>query len=388
MLATDPDHLHHDPALTRALGDLCVECLDIEELSPSRLAAWEALELRALEGNPFLSPSFLLPSRRYLSPQERVLLLFVLRRDRPEELLGVAAFTPCAPTRRLPVPHLRAWRGEHSFLGNALLDRRAPREAAGALMGWLWSQRWRWQAVECIDHSLGGPQAAAFADAAQALGMRWHEYGRQRRAALYPARLTHEHLDALWTGKERRNLDRRRRRLRERGLLRYHTLAPGPDADALLARFLHMEDMGWKGEAQTSLLASHAHHRFFGELFERAAARQRLFFTALYLNDDPIAVSVNLRSGDAGFAFKLGWDTALRAHGPGVLLAEEMARHLADAPPGLALMDSCAAPGSFVERCWPHRRALTSGVYTLGPLSGALVASLRALQRARLTLAR
>jgi hypothetical protein len=45
-------------------------------------------------------------------------------------------------------------------------------------------------------------------------------------------------------------------------------------------------------------------------------------------------------------------------------------------------MDSCAAPGAFVERYWHHRRAITSGVHSLTPVASALIRGVRGLHGA------
>lgn len=374
------------PPAQLSLDQLCVQSLEVDELDPARLASWQALEDRALEGNPFLSAHFVLPAARYLTPGRKPLLLFVVRRDVPEEVLAMAAFERHGPTARLPVPHLRAYRSQHSFLSGVLLDRRAPRLAAQALLWHLARRQRRWQVIEWIDRSADTPQARLLDEVAAACGMRWHEYGRSQRAALYPMRLKPHELEEAWGRRTHRNLKRRARRLEEHGPLRFHRLDSGPDARRALERFLSLEDMGWKGSAETSLLACPASHAFFWEMFEGFGQRGQGFFTALYLKDEPIAVSANLRSGQAGFAFKLGWDLRHRAAAPGVLLATEMARRLAEAPSSLEVMDSCAASGAFVERYWPHRRAVASGVYTLGPASAALIQGVRGLHKASLRL--
>ncbi len=363
--------------------NLCVQMVHAQDLDQARIDAWHALESRALEGNPFLSPSFVLPAMRYLTPHLSTVLLFVSRRDRPHELIAMAAFEAHGPSHRVPVPHLRAYKTPHSFLSGVLLDRRMPETGARALVNFLWSMRWRWQAIEWIECSDHSPQAHILSEAARTRGMHWHSYSHTQRAALYPSKLAPQIWRDHFSRKDRRNLERRIRRLGEQGELAYNCHFPSKDEIHQSERFLDLENMGWKGKQNTSLAASPSDAPFFREMFSNFASRGRGFVTAMELDGEAIAMSANLRSGQDGFTFKIGWDPAFRAQAPGILLGAQMLQHASRDFGTLDMVDSCADPGSFVERLWPTRRALKSGIHTMGPISTGLVRGARRLQAQR-----
>jgi hypothetical protein len=90
---------------------------------------------------------------------------------------------------------------------------------------------------------------------------------------------------------------------------------------------------------------------------------KRLFITELSLDGLAIASSVNLISGGAGFAFKIGWHADFAKMSPGVLNEVEFIRHAPEIVGGLKYIDSGAVEGSFIDNLWVGRRVLTSGIF-------------------------
>ena len=75
----------------------------------------------------------------------------------------------------------------------------------------------------------------------------------------------------------------------------------------------------------------------------------RVFFTELCVNHEVIASTSNVVSGNAGFAFKVGWHPGYAKLAPGLLNELELIRHAPTLCAELAYIDSGAAPGSYVD---------------------------------------
>ncbi|MFG0336145.1 MAG: GNAT family N-acetyltransferase [Maioricimonas sp. JB049] len=104
-------------------------------------------------------------------------------------------------------------------------------------------------------------------------------------------------------------------------------------------------------------------NRFCEDRVCRFAESNQIIFSELKIDDRTIASVVNLVSGGAAFAFKLGWDPQFERTCPGYQLKAQTVvegpAQLAD----LAFIDSCASPGSFIEHVWPARRSLCAPLF-------------------------
>ena len=140
--------------------------------------------------------------------------------------------------------------------------------------------------------------------------------------------------------------------------------------------------MGWKAEEKTSLLRRRQ-DQFFREMIDGFARHGRAFFTELTLGNKVIASTSNLISGNAGFAFKIGWDTGLARMSPGILNEAEFIRNVPDLFPDLEYIDSGAEEGSFIENLWSDRQTLVSGFYATKKLSGTILNGLNTLRGIR-----
>ncbi len=159
--------------------------------------------------------------------------------------------------------------------------------------------------------------------------------------------------------KKRRELARQRRKLAELGPVR-HLQPQGPAAAAAVQRFLALEHAGWKGREGTSFRALPHDEAFLVAAMAAAAADGGLRCHELWAGYRLVASKLDLVSGDTAFGFKIAFDERVSRLSPGVLLElDTMAQAFAD--PGLARIDSCAAPGSgTVHRLWPDRRAVVA----------------------------
>jgi len=352
----------------------------VSDLSARSIGAWTDLEQRALDPNVYLSPSFVLPAIRHLDPHSRLVVCMLEKEAPAHDLLGIGIFVPVRGSVRFPLPHLRAYRSRHSYLGGMLLDRDTAGTAAEALFHALRSKHSEWHGVEISAQASNVPGEKALARAAESQGISWHEYGHAQRAMLIPAQAGDAYLREHLSHGRTKDLRRRRRRLEEVGTVRWQVLS-GPDiTPACIDRFLNLENQGWKAQHGTSLRARPQDEKFFREVVDGFAARNRVVFTELWAGNRIVASTSNLISGNGGFAFKLGWDPEYHRSAPGFLNEVELIRSAPRVFKGLEFVDSGASEGSFLDELWAARRVLISGAYTSTPLAGKL---LRALDRVR-----
>lgn len=181
----------------------------------------------------------------------------------------------------------------------------------------------------------------------------------------------------------------RRRRRRLQGMGRLDTVIHrGPhDPEMWMHDFLRLEASGWKGDAGTALACDGGEHAFFEALMRGAAARGQAFVCSLELDGKPIAMTVNLRSGEGLWGFKTAYCDSLSRYSPGVLaVCETMLAALSD--PSIARMDTCMDhEGGVSGKLWRDRRETVDLMIAAGRgsnwLPGLARAALTALRGVR-----
>jgi hypothetical protein len=142
----------------------------------------------------------------------------------------------------------------------------------------------------------------------------------------------YESVEAALDSKFRQNLRRRRRRLAEKGELKYQ-LIDNKDAKALdtaLADFFDIEASGWKGEGGTAIALKPELVGFYTQLARDAAKRGSLALGLLTLDGKVIAGHFSMVHGGRHYLIKIGYDEALHEHSPGQQMVSD------------AIRDSCA----------------------------------------------
>lgn len=347
------------------------------ELEAPLLAAWAELEARASVPNAFLSPYFVLPAMRHLLGAESVVGAFIERRSSGSvTLIGVALFQAEKPSRRFPLPHLRAFASIHSYLTGFLLDSDYAAEVSQILARFLASNRYRWHGVlfeNCPQELMTAPETqAAFLENR----LRWQAAGLWQRPVLRPGRDKVSDLSQV-SRHSLKDYQRHLRHLQALGRVEWQALRGHEPMETNLAAFLQLENTGWKEQQRSSLASNPAHLRFFEEMSAAFHRAGRLCLTELRLDGNIIASTVNLISGRAGFGFKLGWDTRYARHSPGIINLVQMMEHAEETFSDLDYLDSSADPDSYVSKLWPARRDLTDGWLTLSPLGSAALSGIR-----------
>jgi hypothetical protein len=361
-----------------------VRSLRFEELDAATIASWENLEQRSLEGNAFLSPSFVIPAMRHLAaPKERQRALFVFaeKSAASKEIIGAGIFVESPGTMHFPAPHLKAFRSPHSYLSGLLLDRDSAREALRALLGFF-SGNAKWHGVDFVDTPVtNGPHAALLAEISMEFGASWHPNDACNRAVFKPSEGGESYLKANLPARRLKEMRRLSRRLEEKGKVHWKATFGFDVEEAAIERFLDCEHQGWKGAKRTSLRSEASHENFFREMIHRFRERGQLFFIELSVGNQIIASNVNLISGGAGFAFKISYDPDFAKFAPGLLNEYEFIRRAPDLPRPLFYVDSGAVEGSFIDQLWVGRRALESGVLGTSVLGNMVLSQIGRLRR-------
>jgi hypothetical protein len=346
------------------------------------------LEGKSLESNAYLSPHFAIPAIQYLEAPIKLknMMLIVVEKTTStvSNLVGLGIFILSRGTRQFPLPHLQAYRSIHSYLSGILVDRDEPQAVMEAFFRFFCEKNAPWHGVQFEYLSSEGLQAELMMATAREYGATWHGHWNFHRAVFFPQEGGEQYVHSRFPAHRIKEFRRLWRRLEEQGKVGWKvSFGNGGTADDV-DRFLVLEHNGWKGKEGTSLRSQPIHEAFFKEMVRGFRKDKRLFITELSLDGLAIASSVNLISGGAGFAFKIGWHADFAKMSPGVLNEVEFIRHAPEIVGGLKYIDSGAVEGSFIDNLWVGRRVLTSGIFgttSVGKRALNTVAGLRNMKK-------
>lgn len=362
-------------------GNYHIKVLSSHELTNDNIQQWSALEERAVEGNVYLSPYFILPSLKYLSPQARTFIVFVEKNsDSIPKLCGVGVFECCRGTKKLPLPHLKAYCSPHSYLSGLLVDEQYMEPTLEAFFTFFSSLRKYSYGIEFKNRTASTRLAKQFEITASRFGVSWIQYDRKQRSILVPHQLEEDYLERFLSSKMRKNIRRFQKLLSEKGTIDWHLLSGRQIGLDSIDRFLNLEHMGWKGTKGSSLLSNPKDEAFFREMITSFAQNGRAFITELSVNNQVIASTSNLISSKMGYAFKIGWDTQFAQASPGILNEVEFIKRAAGSLPHLEYIDSGADEGSFIDKLWHDRYDLVSGFYITKTLSRSALATINCIR--------
>lgn len=362
--------------------DIAISLLPLARLDDEFVSEWLDLERRAVEGNAFLSPHFILPAQKHLDPRKRLILLAIYRTDADgDQLIGLGVFIARPPQGTFPLPHLEAYRSSHTSLTGILLDRDYQWLALESLGAYFSSSRVPWCGIVFSERLADSALDQVYRDRAITSVVRWSEISRNRRAILLPS-LAQERFEAvLADGSFGKELQSKRQRLEERGGFEWRFRTGQDITPECVETFLRLEDQGWKHEHGRSMLSQPGHAEFFREMMRNFAADGRAFFTELIQDGKVIASTSNLISGNIGFSFKIGWDSDYSAVSPRLLNELELLRQAGKHLSSLEYVDRGAAEGAFIGRLWRDHIQVTTGVLSGGYAGAAILPALSIARR-------
>ncbi|HEX2215520.1 MAG TPA: GNAT family N-acetyltransferase [Xanthobacteraceae bacterium] len=345
----------------------------------AHVSAWEDLARRALEPNVFYEPAFALPAAAVFGRGAGAVLVWSTR----EQLIGL--FPARIERRRYGFAPavLVGWTHPYAPLGVPLVDRD---EAFAAITTWLdYVTREAGMPNLILFPYIGveRPFATALRDVIAARDGQSACFGAHARALLAPQDERGEYLQRALSAKKRKELGRQRRRLGDHAQVEVRIADRPPDISAALAAFMALEARGWKGSAGTAAANNPAIHDFMQRALGALAERSQAHIAQLLLDERPIAAAIVLRSGAAGWFWKVTYDEEAARASPGVQLALDLTRAiLSDA--ALSQVDSCATPDHpMIDHLWRERLALADLLIAADADAASTFALVRRLEAAR-----
>ena len=345
----------------------------VSELHPEFVDQWRDLLEDSLSANIYLSPDFILTALDTFcgaSPH-------VVWAGSSGQLNALAVLEKQQPTLRFPVPSYKLFKSIHSLQTGLLLRRGIEDEELDAFMRTLFDHCASSLYVE--EYCPTSEAAQRIDSSARRLKAIWHETGRYERAVLN-AGMTLQDWRETRPKKTRKEAARTRRRLKEIAPLSWRFVSADDIDDKSIETFLELEHQSWKGDQGDSLLSDPREADFFRRIVHAFRASDAVFFTEMLLGDEVIASTVNFRTGDTAFAFKVASKRDLSKFAPGILNEIDFVRHTIENEVPFTLVDSGAASGSYIESLWPGRIPMVSGYYLRGRRL-ALIGSLLGIAR-------
>lgn len=360
-----------------AAGALQVQVLPLSQLTSSDRQAWAELEADSDCDNPFLSPHFVFPAWKHLEAHTNPLLIVV---SQGNQWLGLGIFESSRPRRRFPVPHLRSWRSEHTYLQGVLLRRGEEELTLRYFWEYLLHGNHNWHAVAFSQLPHDAEYYETLHQTAHACGAEFIRGPSYFRACLRPQEHTQESLMAGISSRRQRSLRQAWNWLNRQGEVNFQFQRDARQLSHSCHRFLELEALGWKGSGFSALACTPANLCFFQEMSSSFLLRKRLFISELSCDSKVVGSVVHLTAGKAAYAFKLGWETELARACPGFQLKAQMLYQVRAQFPQLSMVDSCSSPGSFIEHVWPDRREISNTIFftsRAGNLAGNLIETFR-----------
>jgi CelD/BcsL family acetyltransferase involved in cellulose biosynthesis len=342
-------------------------------------AEWRALAARALVPNVFYEPAFALAVQSVFGRDVGTTLVW--SRGPTRRLLGL--FPARAERHRygLPWPIVVGWTNPYAPLGVPLVDR----EAAGPVLdAWLeHSANHRPRLLLLPMFPQQGVLASALDAALARRGGASVAFAVHERALLAPSSNRADYLERALPRKKLKELGRQLRRLGDDGAVAWDIARDPAAISAALADFLRLEEAGWKGRAGTAAAVSPSIRALLEEAVPALAREGKAEITRLMLAGRAVTALIVLRSGDTAWCWKIAYDEQHARASPGVQLMLQATQALL-AEPGLARVDSCAAPDHpMIDHIWRERLPLADRLVLPGPHGQAAFAFTRALEAAR-----
>jgi CelD/BcsL family acetyltransferase involved in cellulose biosynthesis len=309
------------PSGTRRLAarTLSVEADSVTDAAPFVAMEPEWNELVETSGAPpFCRHEFI---RSYLDNfAPRAPLHVVCARDPSGRLLSVLPLIATRGSiRGVPVKQLEAPANVHSLRFD-FMDRDA-REGASVVFAGL-ARDPTWDVVRISDVPEDG-KAWRIYRLAQTAGFPTGAWESHRSPyLLLPS--SHDELMRGLRGKFKANLQRRKRRLAEKGAITVERLSGETLSENDLETCFAIERNGWKGRQGSAVIQSRSVHDFHLGLFRTPWFRERLSLFILRVSGKPIAFHYGHTVGSVFSLIMTSYEEAFREFGPGHVLTEEV----------------------------------------------------------------
>jgi hypothetical protein len=351
------------------------------DLTAQDRAQWASLWARAGHENIFAADWFMASALEHCAPPRGVRLAVV--HTAGGVWLGVLPLSLESTIGRCPMPSLHNWQCTNQFDASPLIERGAEHIFWHALLTFLDRSSVAACALYLEGLPLDDPATRALIEVCLAGERRLEQTARCGRPML-------AHFGSVAAAPEalspaRRKLDKRldsllRKLQREVGDVRFVSHERGGDPADWIDRFLALEQLGWKGQAESALGSNGHTERLFRAVLTAAWQSGAARLMSLEAGGEAIAMTSWLSRKQRAYGFKMAYAETHRAYAPGRLLMRAVADEIARGP--AVLFDTCARADAPPDPLWPQTRELAN--YAL-PIGGRARRGLfAAIMRARL----
>lgn len=323
----------------------------------SYIPAWEQLAADACEANPFFEHWMLLPAMEHLGGGG-IKLYCLFDHNDGGKLVALLPLVFSAGSGRIPLTTISVWRHLHCGLATPLVTRGYEQLLMRSLLRWAKDNGAGLVELPLVDAE--GQMVAALRGETTAIA-KPRERETFLRASLAPPADYEGYLRATLPRKRRKEFNRLRSRLAERGELVASVLNHESDIERWIESFIELEESGWKGRAGTALRRRPGEERYFREVLRGAHQRNRLLAMQLALNGRWIAMKCDILANGWCYAYKITYDEEFAAYSPGVLLELDHIRELTQRSGLIICADSCAVEDHpMIDRLWSGRRRMVT----------------------------
>jgi hypothetical protein len=350
------------------------------------VADWENLAEHAIEANLFYEHWFLIPAIKAFASGVDLRIVFIYGENPdcptgPPILCGMFPLEHSNRCLGLPAATLSFWKHAQCFLCTPLVRKVLAIETFETFFAYLASEQADCSVVTLNFTPGDGPLHHVLNSLLYERQLPTYVFESYSRALIRPKTDGDTYLTTTISGRHRKELRRKEKKLAELGKLSFTALEPEANPELWIESFLNLESGGWKGKEGSALKVKESERVFFQTVANEASRRGRLMMLAVNIDDRPVAEKCNFLAGDGAFAFKIAYDEEFAEYSPGVLLEVENIRQL-HANPKITWMDSCAAPDHFmINRFWTERRTIQTIMVPTKGGWGELLISLMPLLR-------
>ena len=331
------------------LGDgYSVTCLDRKGIF-SLGSAWEELSRNTIEENPYYSPTYM---RALLENTEINTDIMALAVYREGKLAGFCPFIT-DKWRWLGAASVnRAWKNPYITLTTPLVERHNPRQTVQALLMAMAGHATAGRFWLFEELNLDGPAGVLIDEVVRKRNLSSCVFDEFDRPTLEQGSTFDQHMLDHVSKKRRRDLKRNRKRLSEKGRVEMRFFTSGPQLEAAVEDFLRIEASGWKGERGTALACNQNLLAFARQAFGTSCGKTITRADVLYLDEQPIAVSLAIYVGKTAFTLKCTYDESYRTYSPGLLLEQDIIEDFLKNHWVERLDSATAAGGHVVQGLW------------------------------------
>lgn len=348
--------MRHEP-----IKEVRVEHLDAPALRRLDSATWNELSANALVENPFYSRQVVLAGLNTIDRHTAIEAIAI--RGSRGGLLGLFPFT----RRRRPFEVADALCNLYTYSSTPLIRCDHGDIAIAAWLDTIQTSGsvprfWRFQHFHLKSQVFVLLKAVLASRSLQAAAVT--EYKRPQLTRVNGG--LERHIAQALPKHRRKDIERRIRRLRELGDLRFERVREPTLVAKRLEQFLELENAGWKGSRGTAFLSKDDDAAFARDAF---SPHQRdgcqVTIDTLLLDDKPLAFSINLRASNTAFTPKGAYDERFRRYSPGLVL-DYLALSAFYEEPDMVDMDSATTQEDHVLcELWNDWKSM--GMLLIGP---------------------